>query len=85
MDPTTIIDLIKVGGPILAIAVVLLWVTIKDKDRMAAELNKDKERILEALVKLTDVVANNTVVMRGVQSAMNVCMRKPEREAGNGG
>ena len=80
-------EIIKIGGPVLAFAVVLLWVTLRDKERMAAELNKDKERILEALMKVTDVVANNTMVMRGVQSAMQVCVRMNDRDvgAGNGG
>ena len=83
------LEIVKIGGPVLAFAVVLLWVTLRDKERMAIELTKDKERVLDALLKVTDVVANNTIVMRGVQSTMNVCLRVERAErvdpAGNGG
>lgn len=52
---------------------VLLWATLRDKDRMAIELNADKERLLTALTEVSMVVANNTTVMRGVQEVIEHC------------
>jgi hypothetical protein len=67
MDAAGWIELIKVGGPVLAIAVVLLWATLRDKDRMAGQLN-----VLNA--ELRDLVKNNTAAL---QKMTDVLDRRP--------
>jgi hypothetical protein len=64
VDPTTWIELAKVGGPILAIAVVLLFVTLRDKDRMAAEL-RELNAVLRGLVE------NNTAAMVSMRDLLD--------------
>lgn len=83
MDAATWVDLIKVGGPMLGFAAVLLWWTLKDKDRMAAELMQDKQRVLDALTNVSAVVANNSAVVatnsaviQEIRQVIQSCTRK---------
>lgn len=64
------IEILKVGGPVLMFACVLLWWTLRDKDRMAAELHADKERVIAALVNVSAVVANNSAVIANNSAAI---------------
>ena len=70
-----LLDVLKVGGPVCAFALALLWATLRDKERMATELNKDKERLFTAMTNLTTVVVNNTSVMESVKKAVEKCER----------
>lgn len=84
MDPSTALELLKIGGPALLFAVVLLYATLRDKSKMADEMNQDKRDLLAAYIQVGAAVSD-------LREALNVrpCIRaKPiEREqvSGNGG
>lgn len=73
MDPAWI-ELVKVGGPVLAFAAILLFVTLRDKDRMAGQLN-----LLNA--ELRDLVKNNTSAMVGLRDILKTrrCLANENR------
>jgi len=71
MDLSTFAEILKVGGPVLAICIVLLWATLKDKERMAGQLNKLNE-VLRTLVE------NNTRAMENLKTTLDQrpCLQK---------
>ena len=60
MDAASWVEIVKVGGPVLLFACVLLWFTLRDKDRMAVELKEDKERVLQAFCRNTEAITRLT-------------------------
>ena len=80
MDPG-LTEILKIGGPVLLFAVVLLYATLKDKDRMATEMNSDKKLILEAFRENTKASVELKNAFAGL-----ACVRQRERDnASNGG
>jgi hypothetical protein len=73
------IEILKIGGPVLAFAVVLLYATLRDKERMAKELNADKLLLMAAFQK-------NTEAFLGLKNLLEdrPCIMKRDR-GGNGG
>jgi hypothetical protein len=73
------LEILKVGGPVLLFAVVLLYWTLKDKDRMAAELKADKERVINALIQVSAVVANNSAMMSEIKQVIQSCTKRTDK------
>lgn len=81
MDPI-MAEFAKYGVVALSFGI-LLWATLRDKDRMAAEMNKDKRDLLAAYVAVGNAIED-------LRTALNVrpCIKvKPiERDlSSNGG
>jgi hypothetical protein len=50
---------------------VLLWATLKDKDRMAAEMNKDKRDLLAAYTANTEAQTKTASAVSALQKSLD--------------
>jgi hypothetical protein len=76
MEPSVWLELLKIGGPVLLFAVVLLYFTLRDKENMAAEMKADKERVISALIGVTAAVTNNNALMTEIKTVIAKCVNK---------
>lgn len=70
MDTAAFVEVVKIGGPVLGFAIVLLWVTLRDKDAMRAELRELNQKLIE-------IIGHNTEAMRSLKDTMDQrpCLR----------